>query len=304
MSEYFNLPESFFLHFESKTLNQMKIAIITGADGGMGQIHTLEVAKAGFHVIMACHDLQKAEPVFQKLQAQSGSKMRLLPLALNSFASIFAFVDTVKKEYNHIDLLLNNAGTLCHAAETTEEGIEMTMGVNYLGTFLLTRLLLPLMGKGTRIVSMGSLSHRWFKLDNSIFQPIVGRFERFKPYSRSKRALLFFTLDTAEEWQKHGILVNYADPSIVSTKIIRMGIPFVDKLCDIFFRPLIKSPAQGAATMLYLALSSETEAVTGTYYANKKQVVIPEKFRTSTERAQLRILTQNLLKQHHIVLPC
>ncbi|MDR1346459.1 MAG: SDR family NAD(P)-dependent oxidoreductase [Bacteroidales bacterium] len=282
----------------------MKVAIITGADGGMGQIHTLEIVKAGFHVIMACHDLQKAEPVYQKLKAKSGDSIILLPLALNSFATIFAFAEAVKKEYDHIDLLLNNAGTLCHAAEATEEGIEMTMGVNYLGTYLLTRLLLPLMNEGTRIVSMGSLSYRWFKLDDTILKPISGRFERFKHYSRSKRALLFFTLDAAEAWAERGISVNYADPGIVSTKIIRMGIPFIDKLCDIFFRPFIKSPAKGAATMLYLALSPETADITGAYYANKKAVAIPEKFRTSAERSQLRILTQNLFTQHHIVLPC
>jgi NAD(P)-dependent dehydrogenase (short-subunit alcohol dehydrogenase family) len=282
----------------------MKVAIITGADGGMGQILTLEVAKAGFHVIMACRNPQKAEPVFQKLQTQSGSKMSFLPLSLNSFASIFAFVETVKKEYNHIDLLLNNAGTLCHAAETTEEGVEMAVGVNYLGTCLLTKLLLPLMGEGSRVVNMGSLSYRWFKLNDTIFKPISGRFGRFKPYGRSKRALLFFTLDAAEAWQKRGVCVNYADPGVVSTKIICMGIPFVDKLCDIFLRPLIKSPAKGAATMLYLALSSETQSVTGAYYANKKSVIISEKFRTSAERAQVRTLMQNFFEQHHILLPC
>jgi len=282
----------------------MKVAIITGADGGMGQILTLEVAKAGFYVIMACHDPQKAAPVFQKLQIQSGGKMRLLSLSLNSFTSISTFVEIVKKEYGHVDLLLNNAGTLCHTAATTEEGVEMTMGVNYLGTYLLTHLLLSLMKEGAHIVNMGSLSYRWFKLNANIFKPNTGRFERFKPYSQSKRALLFFTLDAAEACYNRGIRVNYADPGIVSTKIIRMGIPFVDKLCDIFFRPLIKSPEKGAATMLYLALSSEIKNETGTYYANKKSIPISRKFKMSAERTLLRTLTLNLLAHHNIVLPC
>ena len=274
-----------------------KVAIITGADGGMGQEHVKAVSKAGYEVVMACRNPQKAWPICKELIAKThNTNIQVIKLDLASFASIYAFVEEIRKQYDHVDLLLNNAGTLLHHAAQTEDGIENTVGVNYLGHYLLTRQLLPLIPPGSRIVNMVSLTIRYGKIDHDIFTPVDQQhFNRFRAYSDSKLALLYFTLDLAEELKEKNILVNCADPGIVSTNIIRQGNIVVDKLCDWFFRPIIYKPAKGASTMLYLALTPDLN-VTGKCYARKKEVKLKRKMIDNPYRQQLHDRTEELIK--------
>ncbi len=275
-----------------------KLAIITGANGGMGATLVHDVAQAGYHVIMACRDLSKATPVYEKLK-QNNPDIQLMRLDLASFESIKDFVGQVQQQYQHLDLLLNNAGILCHQAEETAEHYEKTVGVNYLGHYVLSHLLLPLMGKGTRVVNMVSLTVRYGHLKPTLFQPVSQKdFNRFVTYSDSKKAFFYFTMDAAEKWAERGITVNCADPGIVSTNIIRQGNVVVDKLCDLFFRPIIKTPTQGASTMLKLALDPAIEGKTGGFYVNKKQKAVKAKVLNSPERTMLRNLTQEITRQH------
>jgi len=274
-----------------------KVAIITGADGGMGQEHVKAVSKAGYEVVMACRNPQKAWPICKELIAKThNTRIQVIKLDLASFASIYAFVEEVRKQYDHVDLLLNNAGTLLHHAEQTADGIEKTVGVNYLGHYLLTRELLPLIPPGSRIVNMVSLTFRYGKIDHDIFTPTdPKKFNRFSTYSNSKLALLYFTLDLAEELKEKNILVNCADPGIVSTNIIRQGNIVVDKLCDWFFRPIIYKPPKGARTMIHLALSPDVTC-TGQCFARKKPVRLKKKMIKNPCRQQLHDRTEELIK--------
>jgi NAD(P)-dependent dehydrogenase (short-subunit alcohol dehydrogenase family) len=276
-----------------------KIAIITGANGGMGATLVRDVANAGYHVIMACRDLNKATPVYEQLKNDHPDQIQLMQLDLASFESIKNFVNNFQQQYQHLDLLLNNAGTLCHKAEETTEHYEKTVGVNYLGHYVLSHLLLPLMGKGTRVVNMVSLTVRYGHLKPTLFQPVSQKdFDRFVTYSDSKKAFFYFTMDAAEQWKERGITVNCADPGIVSTNIIRMGNKVVDKLCDLFFRPIIKTPTNGASTMLMLALDPALEGKTGGLYVNKKLKKVKEKVLNSPERTMLRELTLEITRKH------
>lgn len=274
-----------------------KVAIITGADGGMGQEHVRATVKAGYDVIMGCHHPQKAQPIRDRLANETGGTITMLPLDLGSFDSILNFVREVNNRYEHVDLLLNNAGTLLHHADTTEQGIEKTVGVNYLGHYMLTRQLLPAIPSGSRIVNMVSLTIRYGKIDHDIFSPIDQKqFNRFRTYSDSKLALLYFTLDLADELKDKGITVNCADPGIVSTNIIRQGNVLVDKLCDWFFRPIIYQPKRGASTMLYLALTPNLN-VTGKCYANKKEVKLKREMIDNPYRKQLHDKTEEIISR-------
>ena len=263
----------------------------------MGQEHVRATVKAGYEVVMGCHHPEKGQAVRDRLAAETGGAITMLPLNLASFASIYAFVEEVKRRYSHIDLLLNNAGTLLHHAGQTAEGVEKTVGVNYLGHYLLTRELLPLIPSGSRIVNMVSLTIRYGKIDHDIFTPVDEKhFNRFRTYSDSKLALLYFTLDLADELKDKGILVNCADPGIVSTNIIRQGNIVVDKLCDWFFRPIIYKPERGASTMLYLALNPELN-VTGKCFANKKEVKLKRKMIDNPYRQKLHNSTEELISK-------
>ena len=279
----------------------MKLAIITGASGGMGQEEVRSVAKAGYEVVMACHVMEKARPVYEKLKAELGSQITLMHLDLASFEEIRKFVEEIKAKYSHIDLLLNNAGILCHSPQQTAENIERTVGVNYLGHYLLTNALLPLMGNGTRIVNMVSLTYKYGKISENLFTPVDAQhFNRFTVYSDSKLAFFYFTLDAAEAWREKGIYVNCADPGIVSTNIIKMGNKVVDTLCDIFFRPLIKTPKQGASTMLHLALSDSAQNLSGECFKNCKKTKQKASIVNSPQRELLRKMTKEILEKHHV----
>lgn len=283
---------------------ERKIALVTGADGGMGTIHTRTLAKAGYEVIMACYDAEVARPVYEEIRKETEATLHLMQVDLGNLQDIIRFTNEVKGKFSSLQILLNNAGVLCHRAKNSVNGVEYTAAVNYLGHYTLTNALLPIMGQGTRIVSMISIAYILGKIkEDFLSETNDKKFNRFTTYGNSKRALYYFMLDVADEWKKRGICINVADPDIVSTGIIRQGNIAVDKLCDWFFRPIINTPEEGAATMLAAALNPEFEGVTGCYFKKKKVKAHNKKFYNNiTERELLRRITREALERNGIVL--
>ncbi|MBE6333479.1 MAG: SDR family NAD(P)-dependent oxidoreductase [Bacteroidales bacterium] len=278
--------------------NKNKIAIVTGADGGMGQEIVLEVAKQGYYVVMACVNPSKSQDLCQKLREESGNKnIYVHELDLTNFSVIDKFVSEIKQIGMPIALLANNAGVLCWNRENTIHGIEKTMAVNYVGPYRLTNLLLSLMGEGSRIVNTVSCTYLIGRVAEEPFYRTQSCFNRFIFYSDSKLALTLFTLKLSEEVKDRGINVNASDPGIVSTNIIRMGNIVVDKLCDWFFRPFIYQPKRGASTAVKLLLDPELKGVTGTVYANKKRTNIPKRVLNHPKMEWLWKATQLLIAE-------
>ena len=237
----------------------MKLAIITGADGGMGYEEAKAVAQKGYHTIMACYCPKLAMAKCKKMIEETGNpNIEVLGLNLADLASVRRFADEVKNRFERLDLLMNNAGTIATGYEITVDGLERTVSVNYVGPYLLTRLLLPLMGQGSRIVNMASCVYRLGALDFPEFfeRGRKGCFQRIHIYSNTKLAITLFTFELADRLRERGITVNAADPGVVSTGIIRMQM-FFDPLTDIFFRPFIRTPRQGADTAIRLLLDED-----------------------------------------------
>ena len=278
--------------------------MVTGADGGMGTIHTRTLALAGYDVIMACYDTDIAKPTYEKIKAETNASLHLMQVDLGNLQDIVRFANEVKAQFQSLQILLNNAGVLCHRAKNSVNGVEYTASVNYLGHYTLTNALLPIMGQGTRIVSMISIAYAVGKIkEDFLSETNDKKFNRFTTYGNSKRALYYFMLDVAEEWKKRGISINVADPDIVSTGIIRQGNIVVDKLCDWFFRPLINTPEEGAATMLAAALNPEFEGVTGCYFKKQKVKKHNKRFYNNVEeRKLLRRITLEALERNNIKL--
>lgn len=277
---------------------------MTGADGGMGTIHTRTLAQAGYDVIMACYDTEIAKPTYEKIKAETNATLHLMQVDLGNLQDIVRFANEVKAQFQSLQILLNNAGVLCHRAKNSVNGVEYTASVNYLGHYTLTNALLPIMGQGTRIVSMISIAYAVGKIkEDFLSETNDKKFNRFTTYGNSKRALYYFMLDVAEEWKKRGISINVADPDIVSTGIIRQGNIVVDKLCDWFFRPFINTPEEGAATMLAAALNPEFEGVTGCYFKKQKVKKHNKRFYNNVEeRKLLRRITLEALERNNIKL--
>ena len=284
-----------------------KLCIITGADGGMGAEETRALALAGYHVIMACYCPSKAIHVRDRLLAEIRAAapdieipdIEVLGIDLANLASVRAFADTIKARFSRVDLLMNNAGTMETGRHLTVDGLERTVSVNYVGPYLLTRLLLPLMGAGSRIVNMASCVYCIGHLDFPDFfeRGRKGSFWRIPVYSNTKLAITLFTLDLARRLQERGITVNAADPGIVSTEIIRMQM-FFDPLTDLFFRPCIRTPRQGADTAIRLLLDPEKAGQTGTFNRSNRIVNLGDKYQHHRQMQELWDRTEEIVREY------
>lgn len=274
-----------------------KLAVITGADGDMGQVITTALAREGFKIIMACKRIQKAESVCTRIKKETqNEQIEVRYLDLASLTSVDSFTDSILKEGNPVHRLINNAGLLSTHVRKTEDGLETLVSVNYIAHYYLTRKLIPLMSAGSRIVSTVSCTVAIGKIDSAFFtNGKKGRFFRIPVYSNTKLALYLFTRELAKLVEDKGILVNAADPGIVSTNIITMNAWF-DPLTDIFYRPFIKTPEQGAATTIHLALSPEVEGQTGLCYVNKRIKKFPKRVTNHPAQKRLWDETEKLLK--------
>lgn len=273
------------------------LAIITGADGGMGTEITRAVALAGYCVVMACYNAEKAEVKRKLLIEETGNAdIMVMSIDLSLLASVNAFACRMLERGDRLDLLMNNAGTMETGLHITEDGLERTVSVNYVGHYLLTRKLLPLMGKGSRIVNMVSCTYAIGKLDFPDFfiKGKKGSFWRIPVYSNTKLALILFTFELSERLKERGVVVNAADPGIVSTDIITMHMWF-DPLTDIFFRPFIRTPRQGAATAICLLLDEEAGKRTGTLNVSCRPKVLSEKYTHHRQSQELWERTEEIV---------
>lgn len=265
-----------------------ELAVITGADGGMGTEITRAVAKAGYHVIMLCNIFFKGEERRNRLALDTGNEnIEVMQVDLASMESVMHVADQLVERGRRIALLMNNAGTMATHFKQTEDGLEHTVAVNYMSHFLLTTRLLPLMGKGSRIVNMVSCTYVRGRITTDFFaKGRSGAFWRIPVYSNTKLALWLFTCELARRVKDQGITVNAADPGIVSTNIIRMDMWF-DPLTDLLFRPCIRTPEKGAATAVYLLLGEEVAGITGGLFASCKRQKVKARFLHHPQAGQL-----------------
>ena len=276
---------------------KQKLAVITGADGGMGMEITRAVAIAGYKVIMVCRDPEIAEEKRQLIMRETGNiALEIVPVNLASLSSTASFANELLQRGEVITLLMNNAGTMETRRCITEDGLERTVSVNYVAPYLLTRKLLPLMGEGSRIVNMVSCTYAIGQLDFPDFfvRGKKGAFCRIPIYSNTKLALTLFTIALSKKVKEKGIIVNAADPGIVSTKIITMHMWF-DPLTDLFFRPFIRTPRQGAATAISLLLDEDAGKRTGTLNVSCHPKQLSEKFFHHVQMKELWDKTEDIV---------
>ena len=185
-------------------------AVITGADGGMGFEITKAVALAGYEVVMLCLDAAAGEKRKEQAVRETGcTEISVREVDLSRMKSVEAVAASLLQENVPIALLMNNAGTMCTHFEQTEDGLERTVAVNYVAPYLLTRRLLPLMGKGSRVVCMVSCTYAIGRITPEFFtRGRRGSFWRIPIYSHTKLALWLFVRELASRVRERGILVN------------------------------------------------------------------------------------------------
>src|SRR3954451_679750 len=175
-----------------------RLAVVTGANSGLGYEIARSLAGAGAQVVLACRNEQRGEAAAGRVRdAVPGARVAVRRLDLADLASIDAFADRVAREHDRLDLLVNNAGLMAVDEGRTTDGFELQFGVNHLGHFGLTARLLPLLLRtpDSRVATMSSMGHRQgrLRLDDLMFDR--RGYRRWQPYFDSKQANLLFTLE-------------------------------------------------------------------------------------------------------------
>ena len=242
-----------------------KIAIVTGANSGMGMATVEALSDKGATVIMLCRSEERGKEAILKLTENKERNLDLILCDLGDYESIRNFAKAVKEKYDHIDILVNNAGFISLDRQLTKEGLERQFGINHIGHFLLTKELLELMGKGSRIVNVASGAHKTGKIHFDDINLTKG-FNVIKAYSQSKLANVLFTRELARRVADRGITVNCCHPGAVATNIGIDRDTGFGKTITGLLKPFFQTPMEGARTAIFLASDKSVENITGGYF--------------------------------------
>ena len=236
-----------------------RVAVVTGANSGLGEVVAGQLARHGAEVILACRDATKGEAAAQAIQAGSprGSAV-VMELDLGDLASVRAFASALASSHERLDLLVNNAGVMAPPRRLTKDGFELQFGTNHLGHFALTGLLLPLLlaSPYPRVVTVTSQVHRSGEIN---FDDLEGepRYNRWAAYAQSKLANLMFAFELDRRSRQAGLDLRSlaAHPGWAATNLQSAGpaVPYERVFMAIANRVYAQSADMGALPILYAA---------------------------------------------------
>jgi retinol dehydrogenase-14 len=254
---------------------QGKVVVVTGSNVGIGLETAVGVAERGATTILACRNQAKAEAAAKEVTARTwNDDVHVVPLDLADLASVRKAADDILAGWGRLDVLVNNAGGTWTQRQFTAQSIEYTFGVNHLGPFYLTNLLLPRLraGSPSRVVCVTSVGHHFTRggLDFEDLQS-ERRYEGMEAYCRSKLANVLFVRELARREAGVGVTANAAHPGWVrssfgmdgdTTGVVGVGMHAL--------RPFQITPRRGARTSVYLASSPDVVDKTGEYWVRSK----------------------------------
>jgi len=253
-----------------------KHAIVTGANTGIGLETARVLALRGSSVTMACRDLEKAQAARRRIVAESGGRiaqdsLRPLHLDLASLDSVRAFAREFLATHQPIHLLINNAGVMLPDRRETRDGFEAHLGINHLGHFLLTQLLLDRVcaSAPARIVNVSSDAMQFASLTPK-FSDLnweKRRFSGWRSYGDSKLMNLLFSNELNRRLAGSGVVAFALHPGMVTTELARDQHWWM-KLVGIAMLPFMKNVERGAATSVYVATASELPERSESYFAD------------------------------------
>ncbi|MGE7666446.1 oxidoreductase [Ureibacillus composti] len=237
-----------------------KVAVVTGGNSGIGFQTSLALAEKGATVVLAVRNLNKGNDAIDRIKAVvPQASVNAIKLDLNDLKSVRAFASEFKNNYKSLSLLINNAGIMLPPYRSTEDGFESQFGVNYLGHFALTGLLLETLKKtpNSRVVSLGSLAAHKAKPE---FSNIKGS-KKYKPlkfYSQSKLACMFFAKELQYRLRSHQIACKSiaCHPGISKTSLLSRNSKLTNKLTRYSVKLVGQSAEMGALPILYAATES------------------------------------------------
>lgn len=264
-----------------------KTVLITGGNAGIGRVTALELAKLGAEVVIIARNKETCETAVADIKAVTkNEKVTYQLVDLASFKDIKSFVQEFTSSHKTLDILINNAGVVSPPFDETKDGVEATIGINYLGHFYLTHLLVDLLVKSrARVVVLSSEAHRGgpitleqFAGEDFIplfFQPVTEKTfkSNFVQYALSNRARVYFAKELVV---RHPELTAVSlHPGAVKTDLGRnMGGLF--KCVGVIFTPCLKTAERGAETTVHCATADLYPKENGAYFIDSKEATLKE----------------------------
>ncbi|XP_060813125.1 WW domain-containing oxidoreductase-like [Bombus pascuorum] len=251
-----------------------KLAIVTGANTGIGFETARSLALHGCKVILACRDLEKGAEAVQKIQQEKENVMcETLHLDLSSLHSVREAAEEFKQKYSTLNILILNAGVFGIPYEITKDGFETTFQVNHLSQFYFTLLLEePLQScYNSRVVIVSSESHRFATLRKAedfhrlTLSPPPYKYFFMESYNNTKLCNILFAQELAKRWPTVNVFCCHPG-NMISSSLCRYS--WILRFMFMMVRPFTKSLQQAASTSVYCATAPELEGITGCYFSN------------------------------------
>ena len=248
-----------------------RTVLVTGGTTGIGRATALGLATMGAHLAITGRDRGRTEDAAREIRAAGGGQVDVFVADLSSQSEVRRLADEVLHDLPRIDVLVNNVGGYWNTRHLTADGLERTFALNHLAPFLLTNLLLNGLKQSApaRVVTVASNAQAMGRID---FNDLQGErsYSGGPAYNQSKLANVLFSYELARRLQTTSVTANALHPGMVSTSFGAEDPAGLQRLFVPIVRPFMKTPAQGAATSIYLASAPDLEQVTGRYFANSK----------------------------------
>jgi retinol dehydrogenase-12 len=249
-----------------------RVALVTGANSGMGKETARELARMGAEVVLGCRDAGRAEAARREIAVTTGNdEVSAMEIDLSSLTSVRAFAAAFGDRFSKLDVLVNNAAASLRSREITPEGFELHWATNVLGPHLLSELLLPALeasGRG-RIVDVSTRAAGGLDLSDTQYER--RRFSGVGAYRASKQAGRMLTWGLAERLEGTPVTANALNPGYVLTNLTT-GVGGLLKLAVALTRFRAVPPLDGADTAIWLAASPEVEGVSGQFFSKRRPV--------------------------------
>jgi NAD(P)-dependent dehydrogenase (short-subunit alcohol dehydrogenase family) len=250
------------------------VCVVTGISAGIGKAAAVALAQRGVQVVGVVRNAERGRAAVQEIRDRvPAAEVDLLVADLSVLDEVRQLAEQIRSRYDHLDVLLHNAGVALYRRETTVDGYERMFATNHLAPYLLTRLLIDRLeaagSKPARVISVSSQAHRqvrripWDDLQSE------RSYSAIRAYNLSKLANVLFVRALAERLDRQAVVANAVSPGFVRTELNRGAtVPF-----RIFFtlvRPLQRNPETGADTPVWAATSPQAAAVTGSYFEKRR----------------------------------
>jgi NAD(P)-dependent dehydrogenase (short-subunit alcohol dehydrogenase family) len=245
--------------------------VITGGNAGIGKETAVALAQQGANVVITARDARRGREAVEDVRERSGSdRVEVMALDLADLASVRDFACDFTAQHDRLDVLVNNAGLIQTSRTETVDGFETTFGVNHLGPFLLTQLLLDQIRASapSRIVVVSSDAHKQARKGLDFDDLMSERsYSAFGVYGKTKLANIYFTRELARRLDGADTTANALHPGFVASRFGRDGdTGKLGEIAMVLGRPFAISPEKGARTSVYLASSPDVAGTSGAYF--------------------------------------